>query len=105
MSWQFVAAITGRVTPAAAAGDAGPEPVADAALVVVLFVAYVVTLGWLGFDVGTSLFIGVFLWAHGEHRWCWLLAYSIAFGFGLAWLFAAILPYSMPLLLIAGNGA
>lgn len=103
-AFQFLATITGHAMPPAAADEAAAEPVAAAALVIALFVTYVASLAWLGFDVGTSLFIGSFLWAHGERRLRWLLAYAIAFGFGLAWLFAALLPYEMPLLLIAASG-
>lgn len=71
-----------------------------AGLVITLFAAYVATLGWLGFDVGTALFIGIFLWLHGERRWAWVVAYSVAYGFGLALAFSSLLPYAMPLLLL-----
>lgn len=65
-----------------------------------VFAAYVLTLPWLGFDVGTSLFIAAFLWLQGERRYVWLLGYSIGFAFALAELFARMLPYPMPMLVL-----
>lgn len=63
----------------------------------VLFAVYVSTLEWLGFDIGTCLFLACFLWLQGERRWPWLIGYSIAFGFALALFFSVMLPYPMPL--------
>ena len=80
-----------------------PESNADVAVVIGLFAAYVASLGWLGFDVGTCLFVAAFLRLHGERRWSWLLAYAIVFGFGLASVFSALLPYPMPLRLLPGG--
>ena len=74
--------------------------VADVAPVIALFAAYVLSLKWLGFDVGTALFVAAFLWFHGERRLPWLLGYSIALGFTLALFFSAMLPYPMPLLVL-----
>jgi hypothetical protein len=54
----------------------------------------------LGFDVGTTLFVGSFLWLQGERRWYWLAGYSISLGFGLSLFFSAMLPYPMPMLLL-----
>jgi uncharacterized membrane protein len=76
------------------------EPVSDVFLVVGLFASYVISLHWLGFDVGTSLFLGVFLWLHGERRWPWLFGYSISFAFALSLFFSMMLPYPMPMLLL-----
>lgn len=76
------------------------EPLSDIFLVVGLFAAYVVSLHWLGFDVGTSLFLGVFLWLHGERRWPWLFGYSISFAFALSIFFSKMLPYPMPMLVL-----
>jgi putative tricarboxylic transport membrane protein len=76
------------------------EPISDIFPVVVLFAAYVISLHWLGFDVGTCLFLAVFLWFHGERRWPWLLAYSISFAFALSIFFSKLLPYPMPMLIL-----
>jgi len=76
------------------------EPIADILPVVGLFAAYVLSLHWLGFDVGTCLFLGVFLWLHGERRWPWLLGYSISFAFALTIFFSKMLPYPMPMLML-----
>lgn len=76
------------------------EPIADILPVMGLFTGYVVSLHWLGFDVGTCLFLGVFLWLHGERRWPWLLGYSISFAFALSIFFSKMLPYPMPMLLL-----
>ena len=71
-----------------------------------LFSAYVLTLNWLGFDVGTALFVGAFLWLQGERRLRWLVGYSLAFALVLTLFFSRMLPYPMPTLLpgIAGAG-
>jgi len=76
------------------------EPVAEIAPVVGLFVAYVVSLHWLGFDVGTCLFLLVFLWLQGERRRLWLLGYSVGFAFSLSLFFSKMLPYPMPMLVL-----
>lgn len=76
------------------------ESVAHVVPVVVLFAAYVLSLHWLGFDVGTSLFLVVFLWLHGERRWPWLCGYSVSFAFLLSLFFSKMLPYPMPMLLL-----
>jgi putative tricarboxylic transport membrane protein len=107
---QFVISVReGRArTPASsiererATGQGGP-PFAEVLPVIGLFAAYVLTLRWLGFDVGTCLFMAAFLWLHGERRWPWLVGYSIAFGFSLALFFSRMLPYPMPMLLL-GTG-
>lgn len=65
-----------------------------------LFVGYVLSLNWLGFDVGTALFIGVFLWAQGVRRIAPVLAFSFSLGFGLAAFFQFMLPYPMPMLVL-----
>jgi len=76
------------------------ESVKDVAPVIGLFAAYVLTLQWLGFDIGTMLFVAAFLWLQGERRWHWLIGYSISLSFGLALFFSAMLPYPMPMLLL-----
>lgn len=65
-----------------------------------LFAVYVLTLPWLGFDLGTALFLAVFLRMRGERRWTWLAAYSIAFALALSFTFSRLLPYEMPLRLL-----
>ncbi len=77
------------------------ENVADVAPVIGLFAAYVISLNWLGFDVGTVLFVAAYLWLQGERRLPWLLGYSIALGFALAIFFSAMLPYPMPMLVLS----
>ncbi|MBL4827892.1 MAG: tripartite tricarboxylate transporter TctB family protein [Spongiibacteraceae bacterium] len=76
------------------------EPIASVLPVIGLFTAYVMTLGWLGFDLGTALFIGLFLWFHGERRLPWILAYSIVFAFVTSFFFSSMLPYPMPMLFL-----
>ena len=77
------------------------DNVTDAVPVIGLFAVYVLSLNWLGFDVGTALFVAAFLWFHGERRLPWLLGYSIALGFALALFFSAMLPYPMPMLVLS----
>ena len=76
------------------------EPVTTVLPIVGLFAIYVLTLPWLGFDVGTCLFLLASLRIHGERRWPWLAAYSVAFAFSLAVFFSKMLPYPMPMLLL-----
>lgn len=77
------------------------DSVTDSALVIVLFTVYVLSLNWLGFDVGTALFIAAFLWFHGERRVPWLLGYPVALSSALALFFSAMLPYPMPMLVLS----
>ncbi|MGB1157895.1 MAG: tripartite tricarboxylate transporter TctB family protein [Porticoccaceae bacterium] len=77
------------------------DPVTTILPVVSLFAGYVITLPWLGFDVGTFLFISLFLWFHGERRWQWVLGYGLCAATLMALFFAAMLPYPMPMLLMA----
>ena len=76
------------------------ERVADVAPVIGLFAAYILTLEWLGFDIGTMLFVVAFLWLQGERRWHWLIGYSLSLSFGLAVFFSTMLPYPMPMLIL-----
>ena len=75
------------------------EPVSDVLPVMLLFAAYVVSLNWIGFDAGTALFIGIFLWRQGERRIGWLLGYALSFALVMTTFFAKMLPYPMPTLL------
>jgi putative tricarboxylic transport membrane protein len=70
---------------------------------VLLFVGYVLALPWLGFDVGTFLFVALFLRLAGEKKWPWALGYGLAFAFCSALFFSYMLPYPMPLLLLPGG--
>ncbi len=75
------------------------EPVRQVFPIVILFMAYILTLPWLGFDVGTGIFIAASLWTHGERRLPWVLGYSVCFASLAALVFAAMLPYPMPMLI------
>jgi putative tricarboxylic transport membrane protein len=57
--------------------------------VISIFVAYTMTLPWLGFDVGTGIFIAVFLWLNGD---------AVCFASIVSLFFGAMLPYPMPML-------
>ncbi len=92
---QFIVSLRAAPAPRPGRGAVG-----GALSVIGLFAGYVISLPWFGFDVGTTLFIGVFLWLHGERRVAWLLGYAIGFGFALAVIFAALLPYPMPMLML-----
>ncbi|MFG1488182.1 tripartite tricarboxylate transporter TctB family protein [Oceanospirillum sp. HFRX-1_2] len=76
------------------------EPIVEIMPVMGLFAAYVLTLEWLGFDVGTLLFVSAFLWLQGERRKVWLLGYGLCFAFLVALFFSYMLPYPMPMLLL-----
>lgn len=76
------------------------EPIVTIIPVVALFTSYVLTLPWLGFDVGTFLFVGLFLWSHGERRIQWTIGYAICFAALMAFFFSTMLPYPMPMLIL-----
>ncbi|HSH49258.1 MAG TPA: tripartite tricarboxylate transporter TctB family protein [Halomonas sp.] len=78
------------------------EPLHRTLPVVGLFAAYVMLLETLGFDVATVLFIAAFLVLKGERNWWLLGGYSLAFGFGVAFFFAQMLPYPMHMLILQG---
>ncbi|MFN3986714.1 MAG: tripartite tricarboxylate transporter TctB family protein [Rhodocyclaceae bacterium] len=73
------------------------EPVRDILPIVLLFGTYVLTLPWLGFDLGTVLFVAIFLRMKGEKNIWLTLGYSLGFGFATALFFALMLPYPMPM--------
>lgn len=98
---------TGQETRAT---DAGPvaEAVPSQSVVerfkpvalMVLFALYILTLPWLGFDVGSAVFVAAALLLDGERR-LWLIApISIAFALGATLLFHWLLPYPMPTLIL-----
>jgi putative tricarboxylic transport membrane protein len=68
--------------------------------VIVLFTLYILTLEYLGFDVGTVLFLALFLFFHGEKRVAWIIGYSLVYGFIIAYFFSSMLPYPMPMLIL-----
>lgn len=68
--------------------------------VMILFILYVFTLEYLGFDLGTVIFLGLFLFFHGEKRLSWLIGYSLVYGFIIAYFFSAMLPYPMPMMFL-----
>ena len=86
------------------ADTTGREPVGNVFPVMALFTVYVVTLPWLGFDVGTLAFVLAFLWLHGERRWPWLIGYALSFAGFMALFFSKMLPYPMPMLLLDAIG-
>ena len=92
---QFFVILRDKAPPAKLAGRA-----ADAGPVMLLFAAYVLSLNWLGFDAGTCLFTGIFLYLQGERRWPWLIVYSVAFALLVTLFFRAMLPYPMPTLVL-----
>ncbi|RXJ82557.1 tripartite tricarboxylate transporter TctB family protein [Arcobacter sp. F2176] len=65
--------------------------------IMVLFAIYVFTLEYLGFDLGTVLFLAVSLYIHGEKRLPWVIGYSLVYGFVIAYFFSMMLPYPMPM--------
>ena len=68
--------------------------------VIVLFVLYILTLEFLGFDIGTMIFLALFLFFHGEKKFSWILGYSLVYGFLIAYFFSQMLPYPMPMLIL-----
>jgi len=92
---QFVVILRDKAAPAEPAGRA-----AAAGPVMLLFTAYVLSLNWLGFDAGTCLFTGIFLYLQGERRWPWLIGYSVTFALLVTLFFRAMLPYPMPTLVL-----
>ncbi|WP_409522540.1 tripartite tricarboxylate transporter TctB family protein [Nitrincola sp. MINF-07-Sa-05] len=73
------------------------EPVKEILPIVLLFSAYVLTLPWLGFDLGTVLFVAIFLRMKQETNWWMVIGYSLTFGLATALFFAFMLPYPMPM--------
>ncbi len=73
------------------------ESISDVIPTMVIFSGYVLSLGFLGFDLGTILFIGIFLRVNGETKWHWIVIYSIVFGMLIPYFFSLMLPYPMPM--------
>jgi len=98
-----VAFLRELLAPSAAAVEAEQESEAGTLTAMSLFAGYVVTLPLLGFDVGTFVFLALFLWASGEKKWHWALGYSLVFASAAALFFSYMLPYPMPMLLLPGG--
>lgn len=80
--------------------DKEKESFSSVVPVMILFTLYILTLEYLGFDVGTVLFLGLFLYFHGEKRFVWILGYSLVYGFVIAYFFSYMLPYPMPMTIL-----
>lgn len=93
---EFIQQIRGKAQP-----NEKAEPIAKTLPVMALFVGYVLTLPWLGFDVGTCLFICAYLWVYGERRWRWIAGYGLSFTLLMTSFFSMMLPYPMPMLLFS----
>jgi hypothetical protein len=65
-----------------------------------LFALYIVTLPFLGFDVGSAVFVAAALLSDGERRPIQLLAIPICFAAIATWIFAALVPYPLPTLIL-----
>lgn len=89
-----------KTQPAAKSQDKPKDEVLTVIPVIVLFALYVLTLEYLGFDLGTVLFLAIFLIFHGERRIAWVLGYSLVYGFLVAYFFSMMLPYPMPMTLL-----
>ena len=62
-----------------------------------IFAGYILSLEFLGFDIGTVLFIAIFLKVHGEKKWKNIVFYSLLFGILVPLFFSSMLPYPMPM--------
>ncbi len=76
------------------------ESISSVIPVIILFTLYILSLEYLGFDIGTILFLGLFLFFHGESRFPWILGYSLVYGFIIAYFFSQMLPYPMPMMIL-----
>lgn len=96
-----------RAAPEAVSQEESPVPVERSfidrykpAVLMTLFALYIMTLPWLGFDVGSAVFVAAALLMDGERR-LWLIApVSIGFALGATVLFGWLLPYPMPTLVL-----
>ena len=73
------------------------ENIRDVIPTMVIFSGYVLSLEYLGFDLGTILFIGIYLRVNGEKSWKWIIIYSLLFGILIPYFFSLMLPYPMPM--------
>jgi hypothetical protein len=70
------------------------------AILMALFALYILTLPWLGFDVGSAAFVAAALLLDGERRITIILPVSILFAYFATLIFGWLLPYPMPLLIM-----
>ena len=80
------------------------EPIRNVVPAMGLFAGYVLSLNWLGFDVGTFAFVVLFSRIYGECRWRWALGYGISLATLLSAFFSSMLPYRMPMLIFPTGG-
>lgn len=73
------------------------ESIRDVFPAMVIFTGYILSLEFLGFDIGTTIFTAIFLKVHGEKSWPMILVYSVLFGFLIPYFFSQMLPYPMPM--------
>lgn len=69
----------------------------DVVPAMIIFSGYIMSLEYLGFDLGTILFVGIYLRVNGEKSWKWIVVYSILFGILIPYFFSLMLPYPMPM--------
>ncbi|WP_024953725.1 tripartite tricarboxylate transporter TctB family protein [Sulfurospirillum arcachonense] len=77
--------------------DSKKESIRDVLPAMVIFSGYILSLEYLGFDIGTTLFTAIFLKVHGEKNWKLIVIYSLLFGFLVPYFFSQMLPYPMPM--------
>lgn len=99
------AVLEGRGTAETAPDETAeaPAPLLDRAkpaLLMALFALYIFTLPWLGFDVGSAVFVAAALLLDGERRLHVLLPVAIVFALLATLLFRWLLPYPMPLMVL-----
>ncbi|EKF42587.1 hypothetical protein NA8A_11008 [Nitratireductor indicus C115] len=64
------------------------------------FVAYVLSIPHLGFDVANMIFVALFVWLQSRRQPLRALLFGLVFGLGAAWVFQTILPYRLPMTLL-----
>jgi hypothetical protein len=64
------------------------------------FAAFALTLEWVGFDIGTFVFMVVGLFICGERNWLLNIGFSAAFTLFIVWGYGAITPFPFPLTLL-----
>jgi putative tricarboxylic transport membrane protein len=77
--------------------NSNKESIKDVLPAMVIFTGYILSLEFLGFDLGTTLFTAIFLVVHGEKRWKLIVMYSLLFGVLVPYFFSQMLPYPMPM--------
>lgn len=73
------------------------EQAKNAIIGIIIFGAYILSLEYLGFDIGTAVFMAIYLIVNGERRWFLIAFYSIVFALVISAFFAYMLPYPMPM--------